>query len=207
MTILGGVAAALGFFVAGAASLPPENQLPPIILLVLGSIGAALSFILGYTNKGNSPTVSAIKGFILILGLGVFLSSNPVKAQTETPTDTPVPTATETPTETPVPTATNTTVPTATFTLTRTPTITPTVTQTPDPFSRQSQSHVHVLEMTLLKGDADLPHYSDACVASSYNPSIQDMCRCEIYFMRVGGTISLNARCPDGTTKQITTIP
>ena len=112
-------------------------------------------------------------------------------------------TFTQTPTRTPTHTRTSTHTPT----ITQTPSVTPTVTQTPDPDAEKRASHVTALELTIQHGDYDLPLYSPLCIASSYDPSDYNACRVVIYSKRVGGVLGLYVRSPDGTVKQITTIP
>jgi len=149
-------------------------------------------------------------------------TSTPTHTLTNTPTT--IPTATQTPTitvfqsptrtatrtRTATATATNTRTHTPTPTITKTPSITPTVTITPARGSKGQASHVHALELSIYDGDTDLPQFSDICLASpAYVPKEfrPDACRCVLYVKRQGGVISLNVRCPDGTIKEVTTIP
>lgn len=155
------------------------------------AVGQAANKAVSDDKAADKAAAKRLAGVVLVMGL-VGLFCGPTKAQTATPTDTAVPA-----------TATNTPVP-------ATATITPTITQTPDPDAKNKASFVTALELAILKGSYDLPSYSSLCVNSSYDPpssNVSSACRCVLYTRRVSGTISLRIRCPDGSDKQIVTIP
>jgi len=178
----------------------------------------------------HKRTALYVGGLVICLFLyaaSAWGQDTPTQTPTDTPTETPTPTltATDTPTGTPTQTPTTTDTPapptgtpTRTKTPTKTPTNTPTQTFTPTgspsatitpEHEKKEQTHASILELTILTGDASLPRYSDLCPQQTASDGSKlDTCRCEIYFKTTaGGVITLNARCPNGDTATIVTMP
>lgn len=115
---------------------------------------------------------------------------------THTPT---VVVSTPRPTRTPV----NTALPTNT----KTPTAVPPTVVGGTPIPGVPSSHVHALELTLLKANEPLPLYSADCIARSYSAAPPDYCRCVLFVTRIAGVDALKLKCPDGVIHTITMSP